>query len=589
MNEENSSDLEQRIKQLEERVAVLEKSQSATVVSPSRPSVQTIQKNEIPPVSKPAATPWQLPPKEQIDWEKRIAQDWLPKVFIFVLLFGVVWAFKAAVDSQLITEPLRVILGFTAAVVMLAFGEKQIHNQRRGLGLTLLGGAVAVLMLTTFAMHMLYGYVSVIPAFLLNILWIAGGLYLTYKHKTQTLGILVAVGGYLVPFLLESDQANVFMFSAYVLVLYLSLFVLSVRLKQRILFISSIALMHLTLGAYTALSALSADPAQLHFLLSVVGLVVLIQQLVVTGLLFNLNLFGGKALPLLFSNLGLTLLWSYAAFNSTVIQEEWGPSIRFANEAWTAYDWVLAGFLVIFMALTYLLLIKKDWLKLKVFSSISLFIATLLLLRVFEASNAELALLIESVVVYMIAIQINSRFQRFMSSVLLVISSWVIVLENLPLPAVFSVESLYFILLIAVLVIMYKLRKYKDEKQEEKTRNFSILALASGLIATLLIFQSALISTALDGYSSSTQSMGVSIGWGLFSIAAALYGIYSNKKKIRLFGIVWILVTLLKLVFVDFEFLSLGTRAILFIILGALGMLMSRLFYTAGGRKKLNA
>lgn len=578
MDEDKQNDLERRIRRLEERVGVLEKLQSTAAIGS-----QSIVQSEEPAISKSADV---LPPKEKIDWEKRIGQDWLPKVFVFVLLFGIVWAFKAAVDSQLITEPLRVILGFITAVAMLGFGEKQMHNRRRGLGLTLLGGSVAVLMLTTFAMHMLYGYISVIPAFSLNLLWIAGGLYLTYQHKAQTLGILVAVGGYLVPFLLESDQANVFMFSAYVLVLYLSLFILSVKLKQRVLFVSSIVLMHLTLGAYMALSSFNTEPTQLHFLLKVVGTVVLIQQLVVTGLLFRKGWFGEKALPLLFSNLGLTLLWCYAAFNSFIVEEEWGPTIRFANDIWTAYDWILLGFLVLYTILAYFLLMQKDWVKVKVFSSISIFIATLLLLRIFEEGNVEVALLIESLVVYIIAIQINSLFQRFLSSLLLLASSWLIVLDNLPIPDVLSYESLNFTLVIVVLIAMYKLLKYKDDKLDESVQTFSIYVLAVGLISILLIFGSSLITTVLSEYSASIQSMGVSIGWGLFSIAAAIYGIYSNKKKIRLFGLVWILITLMKLVFVDFEFLSLGTRAILFIILGILGMLMSRLFHNTGGKKR---
>ncbi|USK35254.1 hypothetical protein LIT25_08130 [Bacillus sp. F19] len=37
----------------------------------------------------------QRPSAAKVDWERVIGQVWLPRVFILVLLLGVLWAFKA--------------------------------------------------------------------------------------------------------------------------------------------------------------------------------------------------------------------------------------------------------------------------------------------------------------------------------------------------------------------------------------------------------------------------------------------------------------------------------------------------------------
>lgn len=88
------------------------------------------------------------PPKPPVDWEHAIARVWLPRVFIVVLLLGVLWGFIAAVSAGYLTQPVRCLLGLVAAGAMYFFGERQVRGQREGLAQVLLGGSVAVLMLT---------------------------------------------------------------------------------------------------------------------------------------------------------------------------------------------------------------------------------------------------------------------------------------------------------------------------------------------------------------------------------------------------------------------------------------------------------
>ncbi|GAA3325902.1 hypothetical protein GCM10020331_059650 [Ectobacillus funiculus] len=72
------------------------------------------------------------------------------------------------------------------------------------MGQVLLGGSVVIFfILSTFAAHMLYGLIVPSFAFILNVLWVILGIYLSHRHNSQPISIIAAVAGFLVPYLVE--------------------------------------------------------------------------------------------------------------------------------------------------------------------------------------------------------------------------------------------------------------------------------------------------------------------------------------------------------------------------------------------------
>ncbi|MGZ4163515.1 MAG: DUF2339 domain-containing protein, partial [Tumebacillaceae bacterium] len=154
-------------------------------------------------------------PDEPVDWEQVIGRVWLPRIFIFVLLLGVIWGFSAAVRSGILTEPVRCGLGALATVALAYFGERQIRGERTALGQVLLGGAVAVGILTVYAAHVMYGLLPAPVAFVLDVLLLVAGVYLSHRHRSQALAILASLGGFLVPFMVKSNQPSTLFFIGY--------------------------------------------------------------------------------------------------------------------------------------------------------------------------------------------------------------------------------------------------------------------------------------------------------------------------------------------------------------------------------------
>ncbi|WP_172370600.1 DUF2339 domain-containing protein [Sporosarcina jiandibaonis] len=256
---ENHQDILKRLEHLEREMKLLKEQQAQLIgktapvmkeIKPFRPLVTPDKQSATAVITKPA--------RKEFDFEKALSQ-WLPRVFMFILLLGVLWGLKVGMDNGFITNPVRIVMGYVGTGLLYYFGMKYYGKKNKVFGLTLLGGFIALGILTTFAAHHLYGYFSFIVAFIIGVAYIAAGLWLSEKTKSETLTIFSAIAGFLLPFLLEGESATSIQFCAYILILFLSLFYVSLRQKHKISFYISFLLFHLTLVTYGVLSGEVGD------------------------------------------------------------------------------------------------------------------------------------------------------------------------------------------------------------------------------------------------------------------------------------------------------------------------------------------
>src|SRR5690606_3545829 len=126
-------------------------------------------------------------PKQPRDLENLLVRVWLPRVFIIVLLLGVLWAFLAAVNAGIITESVRCWLGVLGAVVMYVLGVRQINRDRAGLGKVLLGGSHSILILSISAAHLLFDLIPAAAAISLYLASLAVIIGTALRWRSQTL------------------------------------------------------------------------------------------------------------------------------------------------------------------------------------------------------------------------------------------------------------------------------------------------------------------------------------------------------------------------------------------------------------------
>lgn len=162
----------------------------------------------------------------RLDVAFRFARQWLTtgnvpvKVGVIVSFFGVAFLLKYAVDHRLLRFPIELRLLSTAgiAALLLVIGWR-MRERARVYALSLQGGGLGILYLTTFAAFRLYELVPPVFAFaLLVVLTIAGGA-LAVLQNARGLATLGAVGGFLAPVLVSTGAGNHVVLFCYYLVL----------------------------------------------------------------------------------------------------------------------------------------------------------------------------------------------------------------------------------------------------------------------------------------------------------------------------------------------------------------------------------
>jgi len=233
----------ERVIQLGRRVSQLEDTRRLGPVPVSRPA---------PAMEKPARAPveWEpavpgprdepLPPApparissdalgiatNRIEIAIRFARQWLTtgnvpvKVGVIVSFFGVAFLLKYAVDRRLFAFPIEMrLLAVAAAATFLLVVGWRLRDRARVYALSLQGGGLGILYLTTFAALRFYDLVPPVFAFVLLVALTIGGGALAVLQNARSLATLGAIGGFLAPVLVSTNAGNHVVLFTYYLVL----------------------------------------------------------------------------------------------------------------------------------------------------------------------------------------------------------------------------------------------------------------------------------------------------------------------------------------------------------------------------------
>ncbi|WP_078547581.1 DUF2339 domain-containing protein [Litchfieldia alkalitelluris] len=485
---------------------------------------------------------------EPVDWERQIGQVWLPRIFIFVLLLGIVWAFKAASDYGLLNNPIKVLLGYIAASFLIYIGHKQISENRAALGQVLLGGSIVLLFIVTFAAHVLYLLFPMFLALCANIIWLILGLYLGQRHNSQPLVIITAIGGYLIPFLLESASPNIPNFIIFETILYLSLLVFAINKKYAILYHIAFFFLHLTL-LFGAL-LISNGNTELF------AISILIQHAFLLIVFFMYSLFIKQQIGIMFTSFLLTLAWTKATYSDP------------------QFEWVVLIFVLVYSVLS-IVFWKSEVRRSTSLSITTIALATLLIHR-FDIENILGVLLVQGLLSIYLGILAKSLMKQVIGAIIYVYSG--LAIFSTMFTDIFSIEFInWILLLLSIYVITYFVPYFSWIKKKDWKTVYRILQITSMVL--LLFFITLVINALTKNQSVNIQLMSVSFAWGIYAFGSIVFGFIREHKPLRVFGLILLFITLGKLLFVDLYFLSLFIRSILFIGLGSIGILGSRIFY----------
>ncbi len=151
--------------------------------------------------------------------EYAVASQWLLRIGILMLVFGVGYFLKYSIENDLIGPIGRVGISVAAGLGMLIAGTRVLGGKFSLLGQGLMGGGIATLYFSAFAASSLHKLIPTEAAFGLMIVVTAlsGGIAIRFHSKL--VAVLGVLGGYGTPVMLSTGSNDLFGLNAYMTVL----------------------------------------------------------------------------------------------------------------------------------------------------------------------------------------------------------------------------------------------------------------------------------------------------------------------------------------------------------------------------------
>ena len=153
-----------------------------------------------------------------LNWEWLLGGNWLARIGIVALIFGVAFFISLAIDRGWLNETYRVLLGVAGGLVFIAAGE-YYRNRYAVWAQTVTGGGVAILYLSVYGAFALYALISTELAFGAFALITVYGALLSLRHEAVGVAVLSISGGFATPLLLQERLPDQRLLLVYVLLL----------------------------------------------------------------------------------------------------------------------------------------------------------------------------------------------------------------------------------------------------------------------------------------------------------------------------------------------------------------------------------
>ncbi|AFY62159.1 DUF2339 domain-containing protein [Synechococcus sp. PCC 6312] len=194
-----------------------------TAANSSKPAAPVPE--TLPPILPPTGTR-PRPPRKPLpqpaskaggDWLQNW-EFWLNRFGIGLLLLGIIFLFKYALDQGWLTAYLLVAVGFLIGAGLLGLGWR-LRPQRRAFSQILAGGGLATFYITSFAAFQVLKVFSYPVAFGIMLAVTVAAFWLSLGEQQAVFSVLGATGGLATPFLLFQDSGSVIGLSVYTLLI----------------------------------------------------------------------------------------------------------------------------------------------------------------------------------------------------------------------------------------------------------------------------------------------------------------------------------------------------------------------------------
>ncbi|WP_140484938.1 DUF2339 domain-containing protein [Flavobacterium sp. GSA192] len=409
---------------------------------------------------EPEKTFWERFRENNPDLEKFIGENLINKIGILILVLGISYFVKYAIDKDWINEPARVGIGMLAGALILGVAHK-LRKKYAAFSSVFVAGAIAVFYFTIAIAFHSYHLFGQTVAFIIMVLITVFSSLISLSYNRKELAVLSLIGGFAVPFMLSTGEGNYVVLFSYILILNIGILALAYHKKWGIINILSYAFTVLLYGGWLFNELDEKTP---HYLGALIFGFAFYFVFILINIINNIRtkgLFSVTELSILASNSFLF----YAA--GMVILENFHPELKgIFTTALGLLNFTYAWFLYKKMGL--------DKTAVYLLIGLTLTFITLAIPIQFEGNYITLFWAAEAVILLWLAQKSKINYYRFASVIvqaLMTISllmDWkAIYLSDLALPIVFNKIFLTGIFAVASLFAAYYLLKNEEENQQE--------------------------------------------------------------------------------------------------------------------------
>lgn len=181
--------------------------------------------------------------------EQFIGEKLISFIGIGILVLGIFFIVKWAVDKHYINDAGKILIGLASGTILIAIAHKLSKNYR-AFSSVLAGGGIAVLYFAIYQAYQSYHLLSQTAAFAVMVVITIIAVLLAIIYDKKELAIVALVGGFCTPFFVSDGSGNYQVLFTYLLILNIGMFALAYFKKWNIVNLISYAFTILIFGAW---------------------------------------------------------------------------------------------------------------------------------------------------------------------------------------------------------------------------------------------------------------------------------------------------------------------------------------------------
>lgn len=152
------------------------------------------------------------------DLEKFIGENLINKIGILILVLGISFFVKFAIDKDWINEPARVGIGILCGSLVMAIAHK-LKKNFAAFSSVLVAGAISIFYFTIAIAFHEYHLFSQTVAFVIMVMITAFSTLVSVSYNRQELAVLSLIGGFAAPFMISTGEGNYIVLFTYIAIL----------------------------------------------------------------------------------------------------------------------------------------------------------------------------------------------------------------------------------------------------------------------------------------------------------------------------------------------------------------------------------